>query len=87
MAGTQGLAEKVFFLDKAVGHLIYESKPASHLTNIGGCWEVSDGLNILVRRLDPLHGDLEARKLHGLLSKHELVRGEYHSVLVEVGQH
>jgi hypothetical protein len=41
-----GLAEKVsewchgFCLDETVGHLINQPEPASHLTNIGGCWEV-----------------------------------------------
>jgi hypothetical protein len=82
-----GLAEKVserchvFCLDEAVGHLINQAEPASRLTNIGGCWEVPDGLNVFVCRLDPLLGDLEPSELHGLLGEHKLVRGEYHPVV------
>ena len=48
--------------------------------------EFLDGLDILVCRLDPVHGDVEPSELHRFLGKLELLRGEHHPILVAVGQ-
>jgi hypothetical protein len=75
----------VFCLDKAVGYLINEPIPTAHLADVGERGGVRDSPNVLVRRLDPLRGDLEPCKLHGLLGELELFRREHHSILVAVG--
>ena len=49
----------MFCIDETAGNLIDELEPTAHLANISQGGEVPDGLHILVRRPDPLHGDLE----------------------------
>ena len=61
-------------LHEVIHNLVYKTKPAAHRANVGRCWEVLDGGDLLVCRLDPLHGDLESGELDKSASKLELLR-------------
>ena len=73
-------------LDKAVGHLIDQPEPGSHITDIAWSGKVPDGLDVLVRRLDPLGSDGEPGKVNSFSCKGKLLRREDHPILVSVGQ-
>ena len=52
--------------------VVVQAEPAAHRADVGRCWEVLDGGDVLICPLGSLHCDLEPSELHRSSGKLEL---------------